>query len=243
MSRIETIAEGVTLYLGDCRELLLTLPAFDAVVTDPPYGIGYSYHGGGVRNYAPEKSAPIIGDDKDFDPSPWLAFPCLLFGADHFSTRLPAGRWLSWDKRRNVCPPRSQSDIELIWCSEPGPRRVCYHLWDGMLRDSEKDVPREHPTQKPVAVMQWCLAFFPGAQTILDPFMGSGTTGVACVKLGRKFIGVEIDPQYFDIACRRIEEATKQPDLFIGAPEPATQLAWDEMWREPYIDPQRRDEG
>ena len=89
-------------------------------------------------------------------------------------------------------------------------------LWNGMIRKGH-DV-REHPTQKPVGVIEWCLGFVPNAQTILDPFMGSGTTGVACARLGRRFIGIEIEPRYFDIACRRIENAYKQADLFVEQP-------------------------
>lgn len=85
---------------------------------------------------------------------------------------------------------------------------------------------RQHPTQKPIAVMEWCLGFVEG-ETILDPFMGSGTTGVACVKLGRRFIGIEIEEKYFDIACKRIEEATKQPDLFIEQPKKPEQGMMD----------------
>ena len=85
---------------------------------------------------------------------------------------------------------------------------------------------KEHPTQKPLDVMKWCIERLPsGCSTILDPFMGSGTTGVACVKLGRKFIGIEIEPKYFDIACKRISEALKQPDFFVEKPKPAKQEA------------------
>ena len=89
-----------------------------------------------------------------------------------------------------------------------------------VLRPMNMDGGKQHPTQKPVALMQWCLGFLPDAKTILDPFMGSGTTGVACVKLGRKFTGIELDSDYFDIACKRIEEAYRQPDMFIAPPEP-----------------------
>lgn len=94
-----------------------------------------------------------------------------------------------------------------------------------MLRDSERGIERVHATQKPIEVMRWCLGFLPDAKTILDPFMGSGTTGVACVKTGRKFIGIELDPDYFDIACRRVREAYAQPDIFIEQPKPAVQDA------------------
>ena len=96
-----------------------------------------------------------------------------------------------------------------------------------MLRDSERGIPRVHPTQKPVAVMEWCLGFLPREATVLDGFMGSGTTLVACAKLGRKGIGIEIDPDYFEIACKRVEEAYRQPDLFIAPPETPTQEAMD----------------
>lgn len=226
MSRIETIGSA-TLYLGDCRNILPSLDGIDAVVTDPPYGINYRYHGGGQGAGGPwlaEKSEAIIGDDKTFDPRPWLAYHCVLFGADYYFEHLPpSGTWHTWDKRRNVCPPRAQSDIELIWCSKPGPKRVCYHMWDGMVRDSEVGAPREHPTQKPIAVMQWCIQLCPDAKTVLDPFMGSGTTGVAAVKLGRKFVGIEIDPKYFDVACRRIQDTVDRPDLFIDRAETEVQ--------------------
>ena len=95
----------------------------------------------------------------------------------------------------------------------------------GQERLRDEKGAKQHPTQKPVKVMEWCLGFLPDARTILDPFMGSGTTGVACAKLGRKFIGIELEPEYFDIACKRIEDAYKQPDLFVEPPKKAEQVA------------------
>ena len=103
------------------------------------------------------------------------------------------------------------SEAELAWTNVRGSVRVFRYLWSGILRDGEKG-QHHHPTQKPVALMQWCLGFVQSARTILDPFAGSGTTGVACVELGRKFVGIEIDPVYFDIACRRIEQAVKKQE-------------------------------
>jgi site-specific DNA-methyltransferase (adenine-specific) len=99
------------------------------------------------------------------------------------------------------------------------------HLWNGMIRGSERDVQRVHPAQKPVKLLEWCISWLPlDASTILDPFMGSGTTGVACANLGRRFIGIEIEPKYFDIACKRIETAYLQPRLFEDEkPEPIQQ--------------------
>ena len=124
-------------------------------------------------------------------------------------------RWLIWDKGQEKF---SLADFEIAWCSQNKASRRLVFPRSRALGDG-----KEHPTQKPVAVMKWCLGFLPKAQTILDPFMGSGTTGVACAKLGRKFIGIEIEPKYFDIACRRIEEAYKQPDMFIELPARAKQ--------------------
>jgi len=220
--RKETLADGIELWLGDCREVLPTLGKVDAVVTDPPYGIGY-VHGDGGGKLARSTSfnrVEIIGDDKPFDPTPFLLFPrVVLFGANHFADKLPASsKWLVWDKRDSVCS-NDQADCEMAWTNLDGPARLTRHLWNGMLKASEKGVSRVHPTQKPVDVMRWCIGHLPDdARTILDPFMGSGTTGVACVQLGRKFIGIELDPGYFDIACRRISDELKRPRLDLGEP-------------------------
>jgi site-specific DNA-methyltransferase (adenine-specific) len=231
-NRVEHIAEGVTLYLGDCREILPTLGKVDAVVTDPPYGIGYARGAGGgngtasaAANARRNVELPLIGDDQPFDPSALLSFPLvIMWGADHYAYRLPRGRWLVWDKLDGLQSFDDFSDVEVAWFSKPGAARIFKHQWKGICRASEKDQRREHPTQKPVALMRWCIEQVGTAQTILDPFMGSGTTGVAAVKLGRKFIGIEIEDRYFSIACRRISEALKQPDMFIEKPKPAVQL-------------------
>jgi DNA modification methylase len=105
------------------------------------------------------------------------------------------------------------ADCELAWCSEDANARV----FDGLRSYGEKS----HPTEKPIALMQWCINHLPAdTQTILDPFMGSGTTLVACAKMGRKGIGIELDPDYFNIACKRVEDAYRQPDLFIEKEKP-----------------------
>lgn len=217
------------LYFGDCREILPTLGKIDAVVSDPPYGISY-HRGAGGRPGAHSKplgsrnDAPIAGDDNPFDPSPWLGFrEILLWGADHYASALPHGRWLAWNKLGDKEPWDDFSDVEFAWMNSRGASRIYSHLWKGLCQKGA-NVKRQHPTQKPVELMMWCLGLVKG-ETILDPFMGSGTTGVACVKLGRRFIGIEIEPKYFDIACKRIEAATKQPDLFVEQPKPAEQLS------------------
>jgi len=223
MSRIETMGNA-TLYLGDCREILPTLPKVDAVVTDPPYGQKHK------RGAIPKKSISttgkvftrkIIGDDQPFDPSPWLGLgvPCCFTGAHWFYDRLPPGGGMHVWNKRGPYEPIDQADGDLIWISERTNLRIIDLVWRGLCRTTEHSAPIEHPTQKPIALMDWCLRAIPNADTILDPYMGSGTTGVASLKLGRRFIGIEIDPEYFEIACRRVDAVVRQPDMFSGAPE------------------------
>ena len=233
--RIEHLAEGVTLHCGDCREILPTLPKVDAVVTDPPYGIGENSRKVASRG---KLARPIDYGDFDWDREPpdaeiirlirsrsiWQIF----FGGNFFELP-PSSCWLVWDKKNGT---NDFADCELAWTNLPKAVRRIEWLWNGMIRKGD-DV-REHPTQKPEGVMMWCIEQLPAdAQSILDPFMGSGTTGVAAVKLGRKFIGIEIEPKYFDIACRRISEALKKPDMFIEKPKPAVQESWADMWAKP----------
>jgi site-specific DNA-methyltransferase (adenine-specific) len=219
--RKEVIGECV-LYLGDCREILPLLPKVDAVVTDPPYGISYQKGSGGKGAHSVRNIEAIQGDAQPFDPTPLLDYEdVILWGANHYASRLPHGRWLAWDKLAGMAEFDSFSDVEFAWRKGRGKDRVINHLWKGICKDSEKGGGKErwHPTQKPIDVMAWCIRQT-DARTIIDPFMGSGTTGVACVKLGRKFIGIEIEPKYFDIACKRISDAYKQPDMFVEAPAP-----------------------
>jgi DNA modification methylase len=140
----------------------------------------------------------------------------VIFGGNYFTDFLPVGRhWLVWDKQ-NTMP--TFSDCELAWTNvdKKSVKRLVYE-YNGLLGKREE---RVHPTQKPVEVMFWAVQQARQPETVFDPFMGSGTTGVACVNLGRKFTGIELDPDYFDIACKRIEEAYKQPRLF-DEPKPA----------------------
>jgi len=168
MARVETLAEGVTLYLGDCREILPTLGKVDAVVTDPPYGISF-VHGaggdgiGGGKYVSKFNGVPIVGDDKPFDPLPLLdlAPVAVLFGANHFADKLPsASKWLVWDKRKGFTK-NDFADCELAWTNIGGVARLINHYWNGMMRDSEKGIPRVHPTQKPIEVMRWVIEQLP----------------------------------------------------------------------------------
>jgi site-specific DNA-methyltransferase (adenine-specific) len=143
--------------------------------------------------------------------------PQIIWGGQYLGLA-PSGSWLVWDKGVRDF---TAGHCELAWTNLRKPIRA-FNYAHGQLASEGK----EHPTQKPLPLMQWCLGFLPDAETILDPFAGSGTTGVACVNLGRKFIGIEIEPRYFDIACRRIEEAYRQPRLFA---EPRPKLVQEAM--------------
>ena len=217
--RVETIGNA-TLYLGDCREILPTLPKVDAVITDPPYGIGYDASHDKYKNGIDRGDA--AWDIAPFDPSAILALglPTILWGGNCFASRLPDHPgWLAWVKTvRNNAAIR-QADMELAWTNFVTRPQTFRHLWVGAYRDSESGIQNVHPTQKPVALMEWCIRIAKHPETILDPFMGSGTTGVAAMQLGRKFIGIEIEPKYFEIACQRIQQAVNQPQLFEHAPQ------------------------
>ena len=217
---------NATLYLGDCRDILPTLGKVDAVVTDPPYGIGADKGKSGAatsfNGSKPVVSAHYADDDWDNQrPPAELILQCvaagkqaILWGGNYFADLLPAqGRWLWWDKCQTM---PSFGDGELAWTNLPQttPKRIV--LANNQLFAERAE--RFHPTQKPLAVMKWSIGWLPEtAQTILDPFMGSGTTGVAAVQMGRKFIGIEREERYFEIACKRIEQAQRQGDLFIEA--------------------------
>jgi DNA modification methylase len=217
------------LFLGDCMDVMGTLGPVDAVVTDPPYGIGEGNERGQSRGKLaqPIQYAGTDGwDDRTADEAVSLAVSiarnAIVFGGNYYDLP-PTSCWLVWDKQNGE---NDFADCELAWTNLPKAVRRIYWRWNGMIRRGD-DV-RVHPTQKPVGVMEWCIGHLPEtARTILDPFAGSGTTGVACQKLGRTFIGIEKDPDYFAIMCKRIDEAMRQPDLFIAPPAGATQEVMD----------------
>lgn len=231
----KVVIGDATLYLGDCREILPMLERVDAIVSDPPYGQDYkvnTFYAGGTRDSAvvqrngktltvrPNTYEPIIGDKEPFDPSPWVgaAQEVLLWGAHKFADRLPPGGWLVWDKVPTG-KVRDQGDGEAAWINRDQPMRIFRLLWDGLCvgegarHEVTAGQKRYHPSQKPEILMAWCLTFIKG-KTILDPYMGAGATGVAAVCAGKRFIGIEIEPRYFEIAVERITNAQRQESLF-----------------------------
>ena len=217
---MKVVIGDATLYLGDCMDILPTLDKVDAVITDPPYGINENSKKVASRG---KLAAPKDYGDFDWDKSPppdelielirtkaqFQAF----FGGNYF-TLPPTSCWLVWDKLNG---DNDFADCELAWTNWPKAVRRLQWRWNGMIRQGNEE--RYHPTQKPIGVMKWVIELCPKAETILDPFMGSGTTGVAAIQMGRKFIGIEREPKYFDIACKRIEQASKQVDMFIEQPK------------------------
>ena len=229
--RIETIGNA-TLYLGDCRDILPTLPKVDAVITDPPYGINADRLANAAgAGAAKQRERGSAGNKtgrgwKEYGVEGWdadrPARECfdlmagafkrggvmIVWGGNYFTDWLPPTmQWLVWDKgQRNF----SLADCEFAWSSQRRAARIFEYSRGAALQDG-----KEHPTQKPIALMEWCIEQAANKpQTILDPFMGSGTTGVACANLGRSFIGIEREPKYFDIACERIYNAYRQNTLF-----------------------------
>jgi len=208
---------GQLLIEGDCIEVMAALPKVDAVLTDPPYGIDYGNAGGfskksgwkqwrGQAEWDAERPKQAV-----FDAMRAASGEQIIWGGNYFADMLPPSmRWLSWDKGQRDF---TLADFELAWTSQNKAARAMTYPRGKAAQDG-----KEHPTQKPVALMEWCLGFLPDARTILDPFMGSGTTLVACQRLGRQGIGIELDPGYFDIACKRVQEVVNSPPLF--TPEP-----------------------
>lgn len=250
MSRTEKLAEGVTLYLGDCREILPTLGKVDVVVTDPPYLVskgGFASNlqleggfGGWMKEYG--NQGDIVTCDISFDEWLPLAFSALRDNAQAYfmsngrnlmamqATAESAGfrlhTVLVWDKRAALPNKYYQNVTEFALFMFKGKAFTIADPSSKNLASLFQKDESKHPTEKPVPLMEVWIKNSSGAgETVLDPFMGSGSTGVAAVRNRRKFIGIEIEPKYFDIACRRISDALSRPDLFIETPKPIKQEA------------------
>jgi site-specific DNA-methyltransferase (adenine-specific) len=207
----------VTLYHADWRDVAWPSDV-DLLLADPPYGMNlktaYRKAGRGPR-WGARDYAPVHGDDGQFDPSPFLEFPgVILWGANYYADRLPPrGSWLVWDKREGV-GFNDGADAELAWVAGVTGTvpRLFAHRWNGLFMGSEQGTRRLHPTQKPVALMDWCLSFFPKAKLILDPFCGSGPVPRACKDRGIKCIAIEIVEKY----CERTAERCSQDTFDFG---------------------------
>jgi DNA modification methylase len=212
---------NIQLHLGDCLEVMRSMPdkSVDAVITDPPYGIDKQHFGINRANEA-WKNPPVLGateniqwdkrlPNENFDELFRVSNNQVVFGGNYYADILsPTNSWIIWNKKVTG----NYSPCELAWTSYKKPMRYFEYLWNGYKKQHPEE--RFHPTQKPLALMKWVIETYTNeGDTILDPFMGSGTTGVACVQTGRNFIGIEIDPTYFAIAERRIKEAQMQPRL------------------------------
>lgn len=215
--RKEVIGDA-TLYLGDCMEVLPTLSKVDAVVTDPPYGLGQKLQGG---SWGANKGNEIVLEWDSEAPQAAVRslverYPiCVIWGGNYFI--LPPSRgWLIWDKA-NAVP--TAADCEMAWTSvDRNTKRY---------RAPVEPHRSGHPTEKPLGLMAWCIEQIGMPESILDPYMGSGTTGVAAVQFGLAFAGIEREPTYFDIACRRIEQAYKQRPLFAPETKKAEQIGME----------------
>jgi DNA modification methylase len=217
----KTIIGNATLYLGDCMDILPTLDKVNAVITDPPYGIGADkgkkgaipFKGGKAyeRAWHPENTWDNERPNKQiFDLMIQNTDKAIIWGGNYFADWLsPQGKWLWWDKCQTM---PTYGDGELAWTNLSGttPKKF---VWANNKIFADRTV-RHHPTQKPLELMKWCIEQAGNPDLILDPFMGSGTTGVAAVQMGRKFIGIEREPKYFEIACKRIEDAQRTFDMF-----------------------------
>ena len=221
MMRVEQIGE-CTLYLGDCTEVLPQLGGVNAVVTDPPYGFLTGSCGRGAGKLK-QRKLNVANLEWDVAPESEMleriiasGQHAIIWGGNYF-TLPPCRGVLVWDKQQ---PWPNFSAAEIAWTTFDRPAAM-FRLSSSQ---GDKGENNAHPTVKPLELMQWCLSLLPPPQTLIfDPYMGSGTTGVACVKMGKKFIGVERSPEYFEIACRRIREAYAQPDMFVAAPKAMTQ--------------------
>ena len=218
-----------TLYLGDCMDYMATLPdkAFDLAIVDPPYGIGEN----GDRNASRGKLAvakdykAFAGGDADAPPIEYftelqrVSENQIVWGANHFIDRIakPSACWVVWDK---VTGNSDFADSELAWTSFKTAVRNFRFQWSGMLQgDMKNKEARIHPTQKPVKLYEWLLTkYAKTGQRILDTHLGSGSSAIACHNLGYEMVGVELDEDYFSAACRRIEDAQRQAQMFDYAP-------------------------
>ena len=206
--------DGITIYHGDCREVLSDGLLVDLVLTDPPYGIGYSAPH--TSSVTPDVArGGVIGDDEPFDPRWLLAYGrCVIFGANHFAHLLPPGGWVVWSKVQDNRWLSSgyhnkRSLAEVAWTNCHRHVALYNYYWAGspMHRLGDERMSQLHPTQKPVDLMRWIIgSSTEPADLVLDPYMGSGPVARGCHDLGRRYIGVELDERYCEVAVKRLAQ-------------------------------------
>lgn len=195
---------GIVIYHGDCRDILPQLPQVDLLLTDPPYGIGKDGQKPSDGKHGGRKAYEFLGwdgdrpTDKTFDLLLHSADQHIIWGGNYFADLLPPQmKWRVWDKGQRI----NQSDGELAWTSLGGALRIITLNRVELMMDGA-----EHPTQKPLRLMKWCIEQVPDATTIIDPFMGSGTTLRAAKDLRKKCIGIEREERYAEIAAKRLAQ-------------------------------------
>lgn len=208
----KVVIGNAELWHGDCREILPSLPNFDLILTDPPYGIGHDGAKKSTSRHGGRKEYKRFDWDNSA-PSGWLfglihdkARDLVIWGGNYYPQHLrPSMGWLVWDKGQRI----AQSDCELAYTTrhDKALRAITINRVE-LSKDGAV-----HPTQKPIRLMAWCLSLFNEHDAVCDPFMGSGTTGVACAQVGRIFTGIEREREYFDAACERVDAAQSQTSL------------------------------
>lgn len=219
MSRIEQIGD-CTLYLGDCLEILPTIGKVDAVVTDPPFGVGnFVQTTGRLKGRGVNIGKTVTWNDSPPEPEFFelikkISKHRIIWGANFFNCFEDRGGAIVWDK---VQPMPNFSKADIASCTHYQKTEIVRIPWTNF--EVGRLAETDHPCERPVALYVWCIKYLPAPQLIMDPFMGSGSVAVACIKLDRKFIGIEREPKYFDIACKRIEKALSQPRLALPEPK------------------------
>ncbi len=203
---------GITIYHGDCREILPQLGRFDACVTDPPYGMSLNTDYSGMNGWSGKgkNHELVVGDAEPFDPTHLLTlecYPLVIFGAQYFASKLfDNGGWIVWDKRGDGAPSGiCFGDCELAWTNKGQAVRRYSKMWHGVSRWTEE--ASFHPTQKPVDLMHWILAKFCEADdVVVDPYMGSAPVLIAAKLSGHPAVGIEIEEKYCEIAAKRLSQ-------------------------------------
>lgn len=204
--------KGITIYNCDCREILPELEPVDLILSDPPYGmknnVDSSRFSGGTAGHIAKRGnggkfkGQIVGDDSPFDPSPFLKFnKVILWGFNHFASRLPVGSTLIWIKRYDAAFGTFLSDAEMAWM-----KGGCGVYCRRDLSLTKTTRQRSHPNEKPLSLMKWCIEKAGKVQTILDPYMGSGTTLLAAKEMGIQATGVEVEEKYCEAAAKRLSQ-------------------------------------